>query len=254
MRATIVVPCYNEAARLDPDAFVAFADAHPDVTFLLVDDGSTDTTRQVHAATAARAPGRITTLALDANGGKAEAVRRGVLRALDDGAPAVGFWDADLATPLALIPEFVRVLDERPDVEIVLGSRVRLLGRRIERDPRRHYFGRVAATAVSRMLGLAVYDTQCGAKLFRTTPRLRELFAEPFATRWVFDVEILARWMIATGHRGEAAEQAIVELPLPEWRDVRGSKLKWTDFVRAPLELWRIRERYGAALGGVPGR
>ncbi len=245
---TIIVPCYQEAERLDRAAFSRFAASQPQVRFLFVDDGSPDHTLEVLQDLSMRCPGSEV-LPIRPNQGKAEAVRRGVLHALEGHARAVGFWDADLATPLDAIPEFVRLLAVLPRVEILMGSRVRMLGREIHRDRRRHYFGRVAATAVSSMLGLEVYDTQCGAKLFRATSRCEQIFREPFVTKWIFDVELLARWLLlASPSEREAVESYIVEVPLLQWRDVAGSKLKKFDFVKAPAELARIWWEYGRKL------
>jgi dolichyl-phosphate beta-glucosyltransferase len=128
---------------------------------------------------------------------------------------------------------------------MVLGARVQLMGRRIVRSRLRHYLGRVFATVASETLGLAVYDTQCGAKLFRVGPVVRELFAEPFVGGWIFDVEILARRIAAGRTRVlPAAEDAIYELPLDTWVDVAGSKVSPFDFARAILAIWRIRVAY----------
>ena len=138
-------------------------------------------------------PNKFSVLSLPQNQGKAEAVRRGVLTAIESQPDYVGFWDADLATPLRAIPQFVDLAESRPDLEMIMGSRVKLLGRNIERRRSRHYLGRVFATAVSTILGLDVYDTQCGAKLFRATPFIGALFQQPFLSRWIFDVEIIAR-------------------------------------------------------------
>src|SRR5204862_482251 len=83
-------------------------------------------------------------------------------RALDRGAEVVGYVDADLSTPVA---EVARLLDEMEQrgVAVVMGARVALLGTAIQRRALRHYLGRLFATAASIILGLPVYDTQCGA-------------------------------------------------------------------------------------------
>ena len=120
---------------------------------------------------------------------------------------------------------------------MVFGARVVLLGRRIERWALRHYLGRVAATAISLVLGLRVYDTQCGAKLFRATPSVRALFEQPFAARWLFDVEILARFILSLRGDREAVRDAIYEYPLSEWTDVAGSSLTPADYGSADICL-----------------
>jgi glycosyltransferase involved in cell wall biosynthesis len=243
-RVVVVVPCYDEAGRLDTAAFRAFRVESPRVSFCFVNDGSRDGTLAVLRRLCDEAPGLGFVVDQQPNRGKAEAVRQGLLAALGTGAGLVGYWDADLATPLVEVARFCRVLDERPQVELVLGSRVRLLGRSIERSPLRHYLGRVFATGASLTLSLPVYDTQCGAKLLRATGDVRAILAEPFLTRWVFDVEILAR--LARLARGSVVpvESRVYELPLRSWRDVPGSKVKPLDFVRSGLELVRIRRAY----------
>ncbi len=88
------------------------------------------------------------------------------------------------------------------------------------------------------LLALPVYDTQCGAKLFRAEPRTRALFEVPFVVTWTFDVELIAR-LIAheREHGGGDVGELIYELPLEVWRDVEGSKVRPRDFVRALFEL-----------------
>jgi hypothetical protein len=121
----------------------------------------------------------------------------------------------------------------------VLGSRIRLLGRRVRRSPARHYAGRVFATVASLKLRLPVYDTQCGAKLFRACGETRAAFERPFSSRWIFDVEILAR---LTGSLGpEAVAERLVEHPLAEWADVGESKLRLREALVAGLQLLFLR-------------
>jgi len=237
-RLQLVIPCYNEASRLDADTFVRFVTSRSDVRLLFVDDGSTDTTLQVLADIAAKSAGRVDTLVLPRNRGKAHAVQRGMVAAIEKQPELIGYWDADLATPLDAVDEFVDVLDRRPDVDIVIGSRVKLLGRRIDRHAYRHYAGRIFATAASLALRLDVYDTQCGAKIFRLNSQTRRVFATPFASQWVFDIEALARYahVVGTDH----ASTSIYELPLTTWTDVAGSKVKMRHAGRALWDIVRI--------------
>jgi glycosyltransferase involved in cell wall biosynthesis len=242
-RVLLVVPCYNEAHRLDVDAFRRFQLNGHQIEFCFVNDGSGDGTLSVLESMRAEDPGRFSVVNLERNQGKAEAVRRGITASFDR-ADYIGFWDADLATPLTELPSFVDLLNTRKEKQMVFGARVRLLGREISRQPARHYVGRVGATLISSSLGLAVYDTQCGAKLFRASETVREVFATPFLSRWLFDVEIIARYVQRTGR--DAAAGAIYELPINVWHDVKGSKVKPLDFLRALRDLQKIRRAYNS--------
>jgi len=239
-KSVIVVPCFNEAHRLNPQGFLAFGSLG--IELLFVDDGSTDGTLAALNALCldlgvlgvdAR------TLSLDQNVGKGEAVRKGMLSALAAGASVVGYFDADLATPPR---EMARLVDVRRDrsADVVLGARVKLLGTTIQRRLVRHYLGRIFATGASIVLKMPVYDTQCGAKVFRRTAALECAISQPFAGRWAFDVELIGR--VHTGTRAAPGSpiSAFVELPLREWRDVGGSSLRATAFPKLGIELLRV--------------
>jgi glycosyltransferase involved in cell wall biosynthesis len=218
----IVVPCYNEAARLRVADFVAFArDPETRARLLFVNDGSSDGTLEVLHKARRACPERIDVLSLPSNVGKAEAVRLGMRRACGEDAAAgtsgrsnqnqpppsfVGFWDADLATPLDHVRLFRGVFSDRPETDMVFGARVGLLGRDIRRSKRRHYVGRVFATLASLALSMPVYDTQCGAKLFRVDGDLRAALSDPFDTRWVFDCELIGRYASLRRARDDAED------------------------------------------------
>ncbi len=241
----LVVPCFNEERRLRPEAFKAFAASRPEVRLLFVDDGSTDGTLAILEGLRADAPGPVDLARLPANQGKAAAVREGILAGLRLEPRLIGFWDADLSTPLSAVDDFLALADKRPDIDIMLGSRVMLMGRDIRREAWRHYLGRVFATGVSLSLGLPVYDTQCGAKVFRTNEAIAEVFAAPFHSPWIFDVELLARYLaLPAASGGPARRDRIYELAVPVWHHVPGSKLRAADFLRAAFELLYIHRKY----------
>ena len=242
----VVVPCFNEEDRLDEDAFLALGRS-PAVSLLFVDDGSRDGTPDV-LSRMSTAGTRTAVLTLERNTGKAEAVRRGILRALDDGPGAVAYYDADLATPPDQLVRLIAILASRPELVAVLGSRVARLGGAIDRRAVRHYLGRAYATLASLALGITVYDTQCGAKVFRVTDALAAAVAHPFRSTWAFDVELLHR-LLAGGPGAEPVHpDELLEEPLERWHDVGGSKLRVGAAVRALADLVVIaRARRGTA-------
>lgn len=236
----LVVPCYNEEFRLPLDGFGELL-SRPDVGLLFVDDGSSDRTNEKLTAFSRGFPGRVEVLSLPRNKGKGEAVRAGLLRALRGDPRIVGYVDADLSTPSDEILRLLLRVEEGPALA-VLGSRVRLLGTHIDRKAVRHYAGRLFATAASLALGLPVYDTQCGTKLFRNVPALARAVSAPFLSRWVFDVELIGR-LLAPDQEPRLRMEDIVEVPLRRWTDVGGSKLGLWQIVRSAGDIARIALR-----------
>jgi dolichyl-phosphate beta-glucosyltransferase len=239
-KTVIVVPCFNEARRLDPQGYLAFGSQA--VELLFVDDGSTDGTGAALDSLCGQLGAHgvgARTLTLERNRGKGEAIRLGMLSGLEAGASIVGYFDADLATPPSELGRLVDTLRDR-SADVVLASRVLLLGTTIRRRSVRHYLGRIFATAASIVLHMPVYDTQCGAKIFRRTAALESALAQKFSGRWAFDVELIGRLHAGTDAVPGLPICRFVEMPLREWRDVSGSTLQATAFPLVGIELLRI--------------
>jgi len=232
-KTTIVIPCYNEQARLDLNEYRRFFTV-AGIQLLFVNDGSTDKTAEMlwdFSSENAQAQ----CLDLEKNLGKAEAVRQGLLLAIEQKTAVVGYLDSDLATPVS---EVIRLIDliRNKNIKVLLASRVQLLGRKIDRRRFRHYTGRVFATIASLIIDLPVYDTQCGAKFFQVTSALERAVTERFISRWIFDIELLMRLKSDS----DTQISDFVEEPLLEWKDVRGSKLRLADFFGVLTDLIRI--------------
>lgn len=238
--AIYVIPCYNEEHRLQVDEVLALA-RRPGMRILLVDDGSRDGTRSKLEGICRGSADRASWISLERQSGKAEAVRQGMLHAMSAFplADFVGYLDADLSTP---IREAERLVTEArtSGASVILGARVALLGRNIVRSPGRHLLGRIFASGASAAVGLRVYDTQCGAKLFRVNATLKAALASRFLSRWAFDVELLGRLLNGTSEVSGMQEREFLEVPLLEWSDVPGSKLRLRHMARSAFDLIRI--------------
>lgn len=233
---SIIIPCYNEQDRLPSEAILGFFQSHPAYHLLLVNDGSTDRTQALLDSLAAALPDRIHCLELPCNQGKAEAVRQGCLFMYRNySSEWYGYWDADLAPPLEEVFHFLE--HAGPDTRLILGSRVKRMGAIIQRKVWRHIVGRIMATLISWTLRQPIYDTQCGAKLIRHS-EIETVFSGPFLSRWLFDVEIMARHLVS--HPGVSPQQSIIEVPLLRWIDRGDSRLKLPQMVRSVLDLARI--------------
>lgn len=237
----IVIPCYNEASRLPYAEFEQYLLENPSVLLLFVNDGSKDDTSTI-LATLQSAFKNAQFLDLPVNGGKANAVRQGFMHAFTHYSfNYIGYFDADLATPLYEIQRFLTFFKANAELEMVVGSRVQRLGADIDRNLKRHIFGRVFATLASFTLILPIYDTQCGAKMFKTN-LAKQVFEEPFSSKWLFDVEIFARVALEFGY--PRVKQVVLEHPLEHWFEKGDSRIKGNDFFAFPLDLFRIYRKY----------
>jgi dolichyl-phosphate beta-glucosyltransferase len=241
----IVIPCYNEVLRFPNKDFIDFLKKTSNqIFFCFVNDGSIDTTFEMLEKLQVLYSERIEILNLKQNVGKAEAVRSGINYMYNHQkikGEYFAFLDADLATPLDELMIIYNKIKSNQKYKLVLGSRWQRLGANIERKVLRHYLGRIFATFASIILKLRVYDTQCGAKILHRTI-INVTCKEAFISKWLFDVEILARIINKFGPID--AENILVEVPLNVWYEKGGSKLRLKDLINVPVDLIKIKYKY----------
>lgn len=243
-KVIFVIPCYNEARRLDLPAFARFIEGGVDLLF--VDDGSEDSTSRDLTLFCKEHPNEAALITEAQNSGKANSVRIGLLSAIKKNYEFVGYADADLATPPAELLRLTTMMGgSASSLQVIMGSRIQRLGSDIQRSSIRHVCGRIFATCASLMLGLNVYDTQCGAKLFRRSDALLRALDQPFVTRWTFDVELIGRLRHYYRLAGYAEKNCFLEVPLDAWKDIDGSKINvWNGFL-AVLGLLKVYAHLG---------
>lgn len=231
-KLAVVIPAYNEAARLGPTVARIreyLGGRGDDWQVIVSDDGSTDATIAV-AEDAAGGDPRVRVISLGQNRGKGAAVRAGMLAARAD---RVLFSDADLATPIEELAKLEAALDTGADIAI--GSRaVAGADIRVRQHPARELMGRTFNAMVRTLVMGGVKDTQCGFKLF-TAEAARDLFGRATIDGFAFDVEVL--WLARGRYR-------VAEVPIV-WRHVEQSKVSpGVDAARMLADILRLRWRH----------
>lgn len=219
-KVLLIIPCFNEEKRIN---LASFKNSDENIHFIFANDGSTDKTIQVVSQLEDK--NRFFIFDSKENFGKANIIQKAYKEAQKQINYSdynwIGYWDADLATPLEEVNNMITA--NNGQLSSIWGSRIYKLGSKIERSKLRHYLGRIFATIASTLLKIKSYDSQCGAKLFR--PKVAETaFAQSFKTNWIFDIEILLK----------INQDDILEYPLSSWTDVEGSK------VNIKKELFRV--------------
>lgn len=233
----VVIPCYNEEERLLSDEFIDFIDKHSGYHLCFVNDGSKDNTLNVLNNLRKGRENFITVYNCEKNGGKAEAVRLGMLHmAKHEDLDYIGFLDADLSTDLSDFDELVKTI-ESSNFKIVSGSRISRMGANITKESARKIISLTINLIIRKILGMNFKDTQCGAKIF-SKDVIETSFSEKFVTKWIFDVEIFKR--VTAKYGIEKAKTFICEQPLKRWIHADGSKLSMKDSVKIVMQLGQI--------------
>ena len=233
----VVIPCYDEEERLLSEEFINYIDKNSGYHLCFVNDGSKDKTLEVLKTLQKGREDFITVYDCEKNGGKAEAVRLGMLHmAKKEDLDYIGFLDADLSTDLADFDDLVKTI-ETSDFKIVSGSRISRMGANITKESARKIISLTINFIIRKILKMDFKDTQCGAKIFHKDV-IEVAFAKKFVTQWIFDVEIFKRMSIRFGLK--EAKAMLCEQPLKRWIHADGSKLSMKDSVKIVGQLGQI--------------
>ena len=240
MSLNIIIPCYNESMRLPVNKYLDFLKLNKKVKIIFVNDGSTDKTKNLVNKLFNKFPEQIKILSYEKNKGKGNAVRDGFLYAVRQNMNGnLAYLDADLSTSLEECKLLSKKINDK--IKFVFGSRIRKSNNVIKRKFHRFVIGRSIATIISSILGVSVYDTQCGCKII-DQKLVNKSFGEVFSSRWLFDVEIFLRLINFYGK--DKFIEISKEVPLKSWVDTEDSRVKFIHAPRIILDLLIIKKRY----------
>jgi dolichyl-phosphate beta-glucosyltransferase len=240
----LVIPSYNDSERLRgflPELCLAVRDSGLHIRIQVVDDGSEPKvalrTNELVEKCREEFPNVLSMLKLETNLGKGGAVYRGWEMAVEDW---LAFVDADGAVSAKDVVRLCEFAILNSHYDGVLGSRVKMMGHRIDRTFKRHLVGRVYATLANLLIGIPVYDSQCGFKILKKTAY--EAVKDGLkTTRFGFDMELIA-FVVKRNF-------LLIEVPLESWTDIPGGKVRlvrdsWDMF----CSLLALRKKSGKSM------
>lgn len=237
----VVIPCYNEEKRLLGEDFRKFVHKNLGYHLCFVNDGSKDRTLEVLQDLIKGKEDYISIYNCEKNGGKAEAVRLGMLHlAKQSQFDYVGFLDADLSTNFEDFNDLTEAISNSK-YKLVFGSRISRMGADITKESARAIISKTINFIIRKTLSMEINDTQCGAKIM-TKEIVEKTFQEKFITKWLFDVEIFMRMKKIYGLK--ETKGMILEKPLNRWIHADGSKLSMRDSVKIVGQLGQIAVHY----------
>ncbi len=233
----MVIPAYCESRRLPSylkELVAELLHSPVEVTIRVVDDGSSQSEKEalrLLIAECSKCYPRLEVCFQEPNQGKGAAIRRGWKAS--PGFDWLGFLDADGSVPVSEVLRLLSILNE--ESPNLIGSRILLMGKTIQRRASRHLMGRLYMAIVSLLFPIQIYDSQCGYKLIRS----RDYFAMESELRengFCFDVELL----LFLYQRGILVR----EVPI-SWNHIPGSKVRlWWDPFKMLIALIRLRLRF----------
>lgn len=233
----VLIPFFNERNRFDFE--ILNYEFPEDLRVALLDDGSTDgLSAEIIEIVTRFGIDNIRVNRFDVNKGKSEVLRQGFLKAFNDteiNYQYIAFIDADFSTELPELIRLISIANEK-DLDLVAGSRMKIVGRDIKTNYLRYLFGRFFAILIELLFNLGMYDTQCGAKVFKNSVYLQKAMEKPFINSWLFDIEIMLRLK-------ENFKVKIWEEPLNKWHHKRHSKIRILSLFSIFFGLIRLKLR-----------
>ena len=231
MKTLVILPTYNEHDNLP--VLVGALLALPDVTILVVDDGSPDGTGAVADALAKARPDRIEVMHRSGPRGLGRSYVDGMLRALETDAALICQMDADLSHDPADLP---RLMARAEAADLVIGSRYVPGGRIRNWARRRVLLSAFANRYVRAITGLDARDCTSGFRCWRREALQRIALRGITSNGYAFLVEMA--WLAAR------AGCRIAEVPITfTERRAGASKLSGGVIVESVLLPWRLKGR-----------